>query len=208
MESNQLLRNRDGSSQNEPMAWHAACSWSRLILWSLMGAVSHPGGLPLLAPLFLVIALGGLFYERRLGAPHFKTFAWGTISGCGQLIWMANPTYVGTWCLVAAPLLAIAIGLQWMAWGRWGLWGRSPLSMIQSGFVWALLEYSREAWMGCGLGFGSLSTVLSSFPTAALFANALGHYGISWWIVSLGLLCWHHPRRLMTGCWALLPFIY
>lgn len=162
----------------------------------------------MLAPLLLVMGLGGLFYERRCGSPHLKTLAWGTILGCGQLIWMATPTYVGTWCLIAAPLLALGIGLQWMVWSRWGLWGFSPLAMVQAGFIWALLEFSRETWLWSGLGFGALSTVLNAIPMGALFANALGHYGISWWIVTLGLLCWHHPRQLMTWYWAALPFVY
>jgi apolipoprotein N-acyltransferase len=183
-------------------------SWCRLLFWSLLGATAHPGGYPLLAPILLVLALGGLFHERQRGSPHLKTFIWGTTLGFGQLIWMATPTYVGTWCLVAAPMLGLAIGLQWMAWGRWGVWGSSPRALIQAGFLWALLEFSRETWLWSGLGFGALSTVLTALPTGILFANLFGHYGISWWIVTLGLLCWHHPRHLMTWCWSVLPFIY
>jgi apolipoprotein N-acyltransferase len=189
-------------------AWQPSHSWWRLFFWGILASVAHPAGLSQLAPLLFGLSIMGLLHERTQGYPHRKMFAWGFLLGLGHLAWMATPDFVGPWCLAAAPLLSAAIGLQWLCWGHFLAARPTHLGCLALGGLWALLEWSREWWLSCGLGFGSLSALMVDWPIARNLAGLFGHFGLSWWIVSCTLLLYYHRVSPRSVIWLVIPWIY
>ena len=109
------------------------------------------------------------------------SYLWGLVAAAINFWWVAIPTLPGMLALVLfLPIYSVIYGLIHYSIAR----KHPDLAVILAPILYAAVEYLRS-WGRLGFPWLNLSYSMSSYPVLIQFADILGSFGVSFWLVAI-----------------------